>query len=71
MTVSCDKKGCDKKSTDNYRMYSFQLEGTTPNKYSPPDKDSDYLELHFCFEHRKEIAKIFNKWRESKIGVKE
>lgn len=56
MTTSCDKKDCNRNtSKGNWAMYKLTLAGCAPNKYT---KDNLTLELHFCWEHRKEIAKI-------------
>lgn len=56
MTTTCDKKGCNRSTKEgNWAMYKLVLAGCTPNKYY---KDNPPIELHFCWEHRKEITKI-------------
>ena len=62
MTISCDKKGCEKTSKNNWCMKNLKLNGWATKIDEYNDELSLDLDLHFCFEHRKELAKIILKW---------
>jgi hypothetical protein len=62
MTTMCDMKGCNRKDSNNDRMYKLVIDGDIPSK----KEEGEMVILHFCYEHRNEIVKIIKNLKEKK-----
>ena len=59
MTTICDKKGCNRKDSNNAKMYKLVIDGGIPSKN---EEEGEMLIRHFCYDHKNELSKVIKEW---------